>query len=175
MADDRVEALIEELQLQPHPEGGFYRETFRSPVKVTRVAEASEVGGEARAAGTAIYFLLPGGEFSAWHVVRSDEAWHHYDGAPLELHLIDPAGGYRLVRLGRDFAHGERPQFVVPAGWLQAARPMVTTGAAAARHTLCGCTVCPGFDFADFAMPMRDELRRRYPALVAIIDELTRG
>jgi predicted cupin superfamily sugar epimerase len=161
MAD--VDALIALLALAPHPEGGFFRETFRSPVEVARVD-----GGPRRAAGTAIYFLLPAGAFSAWHVVRADEAWHHYDGAPLELHLIAPDGGYALVRLGRDFAGGERPQHVVPAGWLQAARP------ATAAHALCGCTVCPGFDFADFAMPSRGELHRRFPHLTQIIDALTR-
>jgi predicted cupin superfamily sugar epimerase len=164
-----VDALIDLLALAPHPEGGFFRETFRSPVSVARVDEPTAIGGPTRSAATAIYFLLPAGAFSAWHVVRSDEAWHHYDGAPLELHLIAPDGAYSLVRLGRDFAAGERPQHVVPAGWLQAARP------AAAHHTLCGCTVSPGFEFADFAMPTRDELHRRFPAHAAIIDALTRG
>jgi predicted cupin superfamily sugar epimerase len=104
--------------------------------------------------------------------VRSDEAWHHYDGAPLELHLIAPDGRYDLVRLGRDFAAGERPQHVVPAGWLQAARP---APAHEPSHALCGCTVSPGFDFADFAMPTRAELHRRFPRHAAIIDELTRA
>jgi predicted cupin superfamily sugar epimerase len=166
--------LIELLALAPHPEGGYFRETFRSPVEVARIDEPSAIGGPNRSAGTAIYFLLPGDTFSAWHVVRSDEAWHHYDGAPLELHLIDPRGSHALVRLGHDFARGERPQHVVPAGWMQAARPAPPTRDGAPTHALCGCTVSPGFELSDFAIPTRDELRRRFPALTAIIDELTR-
>lgn len=164
-----VDELIELLALAPHPEGGYFRESFRSPVRVARVDEPTAIGGPTRAAGTAIYFLLPAGAFSAWHVVRSDEAWHHYDGAPLELHLIAPDGRYALVHLGRDFAAGERPQYVVPAGWLQAARP------ATPSFALCGCTVSPGFEFADFAMPTRAELHRRFPHHAVIIDELTRS
>lgn len=159
-----VEAMVALLELAPHPEGGYFRETFRATEQVDRVG-----GPVRRAAGTAIYFLLPAGAFSAWHRVQSDEAWHHYDGAAVELHLIDPAGTHRVVVLGRDFARGERPQHVVPAHWLQAARPV-----GAAPYALCGCTVSPGFDFADFAMPGRVELHRTYPHLAAIIDDLTR-
>lgn len=161
-----VEDMVVLLELAPHPEGGYFRETFRAADQVDRVAAAPV----RRAAGTAIYFLLPAGAFSAWHRVQSDEAWHHYDGAPVELHLIDPAGAYRVVALGRDFARGERPQHVVPAHWLQAARPV-----GSAPYALCGCTVSPGFDFADFAMPTRAELRRAYPQHAAIVDALTRA
>lgn len=185
-----VEAIVRMLELEAHPEGGFYRETFRAAARVRRMHGESGEGnqggvGASRAAGTAIYYLLPTGTFSAWHVVTSDEGWHFYDGAPLELVTIDPAGVLQRVVLGRDFAGGERPQHVVPAGWLQAARPVgadaastsaafAASGASAADYSLCGCTVSPGFEFADFAMPSRAELRARYPQHIEIVDALTR-
>jgi len=168
MAKLTVDALVALLELAPHPEGGFFRETFRSPERVAR-------GDASRAASTAIYFLLPAGAFSAWHRVRSDEAWHHYDGAPLELHTIDPAGRHAVAVLGRDVAAGQRPQHVVPGGWLQAARPVASSRADEPGHALCGCTVSPGFDFADFELPPRAELHRAYPPLGAMIDAFTRG
>jgi predicted cupin superfamily sugar epimerase len=169
-----VDALVELLGLSPHPEGGYFRETFRSADRVQRPGDGS-VPADSRAAGTAIYFLLPAGAFSAWHRVASDEAWHHYDGAPVELHTIDPAGVHRVAVLGRDLARGERPQQVVPAGWFQAARPVAPPDGDAAGYALCGCTVSPGFEFADFELPGRAELRRRFPQLGPVIDMLTRS
>jgi predicted cupin superfamily sugar epimerase len=132
-------ALVDALGLAPHPEGGFYRETFRAPLGV-------ETARGRRAASTAIYHLLPAGAASARHRVASDEVWHHYAGDPLEL-VIEPAGGGReVILLGPDVAAGQHPQAVVPAGAWQAARPL------GARFVLCGCTVAPGFDFADFEL-----------------------
>jgi predicted cupin superfamily sugar epimerase len=153
--------IIEALALAPHPEGGFYRETFRSPVVV-----ATPFGP--RAASTAIYFLLPAGTFSTFHRVRSDEAWHHYDGDPVELHTIDPRGAHAVTLLGAT-SSGHRPQHVVPANAWQAAAPV------GARYALCGCTVAPGFDFADFEMAERDALVARFPALRPTIERLTRA
>ena len=129
--------LIESLGLQPHPEGGHYLETFRS----TNVINTHS--GE-RSCSTAIYYLLEAGDYSGWHRVNSDEAWHHYEGTPLRLHLLD-AQGYRVVDLGDKILAGQRPQFVVPAGCWQAAE-VLSEG-----YALCGCTVSPGFDFRDFA------------------------
>jgi len=154
-------AVIALLGLAPHPEGGFYRETFRSPRSVGAPHAA-------RAASTAIYFLLPAGEISVLHRVLSDEVWHHYDGDAVELHLFVD-GGHQVERLGRDLARGERPQRVVPAGVLQGA---VAVGP---RHALCGCTVAPGFDFADFESPDRMRLLDQMPAHRAVIERLTRG
>ena len=122
------------LGLSPHPEGGFFRETFRSP---------APPGG--RAASTAIYYLLREGEVSAWHRVDADEVWHHYAGAPLELILSDGGGSREAVLLGNDFGRGERPQAVVPAGVWQTARTL-------GGWTLVGCTVAPAFDFAGFEL-----------------------
>lgn len=126
--------VVRLLGLEPHPEGGFYRETFRD----------ASVGG-ARAASTCIYFLLPAGVVSAWHKVDAVETWHWYAGAPLELRIADGDGPYRVCRLGADLLAGERPQAVVPThGWQQA----VSLGA----WTLVGCTVAPGFTFEGFVI-----------------------
>jgi predicted cupin superfamily sugar epimerase len=160
--DARV--LIETLGLIPHPEGGYYRETFRAPLRLEGLPH-----GAPRAASTGIYYLLPAGTLSALHRVGSDEVWHYYDGDPLELHTLDAAGVHTVTRLGRDLAAGERPQHVVPAGVWQAARPL------GQRFTLCGCTVAPGFDFADFEMPSRAELQPLFPAHRALLEQLTHG
>jgi len=155
--------VIKALGLSPHPEGGYFRETFRAPASVT-----APFAAVSRAASTAIYFLLRAGEFSAFHRVLSDEVWHHYLGATLELHTIDRAGMHQRVELGPNLQHGECPQWVVRAGTLQAAR-VIGDG-----FVLCGCTVAPGFDFADFSMPSRSELTTRYPALADLIESFTR-
>jgi hypothetical protein len=126
--------IIRLLDLQPHPEGGHFRETFRDP---------GPNGG--RAASTAIYFLLARGERSHWHRVDADEIWHHYAGAPLELSMSNDGHGVRHVRLGTDFAIGEQPQAVVPRHVWQAARSL-------GAWTLVGCTVSPGFEFKGFEL-----------------------
>jgi predicted cupin superfamily sugar epimerase len=154
--------VIAALGLAPHPEGGFFSETFRSP------AQVDAPFGVRRAASTAIYFMLRAGDFSAFHSVRSDEVWHHYLGASLELHTIDPSGRHPRIELGAELLHGERPQWIVPAGTLQAAR-VIGEG-----FGLCGCTVAPGFDFADFDMPPRSALVARFPALRDVIESFTR-
>lgn len=149
--DPGVKRVIESLGLAPHPEGGFYRETHRS-------------------SWTAIYFLLPAGEFSAFHRLRiADEMWHHYAGDPVELDMIDPDGVHRVVLLGSDLERGERPQAIVPAGTLQAAAVRGN------RYALCGCTVTPAFDFADFELPTREELLSAFPHHEALIRRRTRG
>lgn len=157
-------ALVDALSLVPHPEGGHFRETFRSAHAVTGTT------GAQRAASTAIYYLLPAGSFSAWHRVSSDEVWHHYDGDPLELFLLTDAGALSQVTLGRPSeGDGVLPQHVVPAGVWQACRPR------GARFSLMGCTVAPGFDFADFEMPTRAHLLERFPAHADLVAALTRA
>jgi uncharacterized protein len=137
---ERAAQLIDVLGLAPHPEGGWYRELFRSDERVTRQ------DGTPRDALTTIYFLLAAGTHSRWHRVEADEVWHHYEGATLELLCVDPAlESLRAVALGPVDGGGRRPVHTVPSGWWQAAR---TTG----EYTLVGCTVGPGFDFADFAL-----------------------
>jgi predicted cupin superfamily sugar epimerase len=165
--DPHASKLIETLGLALHPEGGFYRETFRSPLEIHGLPWLEPAA--ARSASTAIYFLLPAGSFSAFHLVKADEVWHHYDGDPVELHTLTREDGHRVLRLGRDLASGERPQQVVRGGVYQAAAPVGT------RYALCGCTVAPGFDFEDFVMPGRSALLGEFPANKALIERFTRG
>jgi uncharacterized protein len=125
-----ADEIIARLGLEPHPEGGHYRQMFRAP-------------GSGRTASTAIYFLLKSGERSHWHRVDADEIWHHYAGAPLELSLSTDGKQVRHLRLGTNFALDELPQAVVPTGVWQAARSL-------GAWTLVGCTVAPAFDFKGF-------------------------
>jgi len=127
--------IIARLELQPHPEGGHYRETFR---------DASR-DGSGRAHSTAIYFLLARGERSHWHRVDAVEMWHFYAGAPLTLQIAHDGHAPHAVTLGPDVINGERPQAIVPADAWQAAE---STG----DWTLVGCTVAPGFEFATFEL-----------------------
>ncbi|MBB3542620.1 cupin domain-containing protein [Rhizobium sp. BK399] len=130
--------IIRELGMQPHPEGGWYVQTFR------------DTDGGSRGHSTAIYYLLKAGQRSHWHRVRDAvEVWHHYAGAPLALHRSQDGSGRETVVLGTDILKGERPQAVIPANWWQSAE---TTG----DYTLVGCTVAPGFDFASFEMAPPD-------------------
>ncbi len=152
--------VIRELGLEPHPEGGFYREIFRSAYDVL----PSDTKRPLRAAMTLIYFLLPAGAKSKWHRVSSDEAWHHLDGAPLELFEMRKES-VTTMRLGKDIAGGEVFQHVIPAGVFQAAWTM-------GDYTLVGCTVAPGFDFQDFEMPKKSVLLELFPAHAMWIEAL---
>ncbi len=156
--------IIAALGLSPHPEGGHYRETYRGDALPFELPARGR-----RASSTAIYFLLAPGEFSAFHVVASDEGWHHYLGSALELVLLDDHGRLERRTLGKDFERGELPQIVVPAGVYQAARPL------GPDPVLVGCTVAPGFDFADFSMPSRAELTAKFPAHAELVAQLTRA
>ena len=135
----RATDLISELRLEPHPEGGYFREIFRSPHKVQPLDERS-----ARSALTAIYFLLIQGQHGRWHRVASDEAWHFYEGDPLEVFWIDGQDVVHQEVLGMSTSDA-RPMCLVPAGCWQAARPL-------GAYSLMGCTVAPGFEFRDFEM-----------------------
>ena len=141
----RASALIDRLRLEPHPEGGHFREIHRSFGTVQPGDGRFE-----RAAVTSIYFLLAAGQHSRWHRVRSDEIWHFYEGGPLELLVGSPLLD-RVERLvvSSSAGPGQLVQ-VVPAGWWQAARPQ-------SAYSLVGCTVAPGFEFADFSF-LRDDL-----------------
>jgi predicted cupin superfamily sugar epimerase len=130
-ADD----IIRLLDLKPHPEGGYFRETFRD----TRQVEGNRV------ASTVIYFLLARGQRSHWHRVDAVEVWHWYAGAPLELEVAQSEGRIERCTLGSDLASGQRPQAIVPAHAWQAAQTL-------GDWTLCGCTVAPGFDFGGFEL-----------------------
>ena len=159
---DRARELIRTLGLEPHPEGGHYGELFRSAVEV-------HVAGrdQSRRALTSIYFLLATGEQSRWHRVMADEAWHFYEGDPLELLWLNASGTDCTRRRLGPVAPGQSPVHVVPAGCWQAARP---TG----DFALVGCSVGPGFEFSDFAL-LADQaaeaaaLRRHFPDLADLL------
>jgi len=133
-----AQAIIRELELQRHPEGGWYRQTFR------------DTQGSQRGHSTAIYYLLEAGERSHWHrVTDAVEVWHHYAGAPMKLHISENGTDSTTINLGPDVLAGERPQGLVPAGWWQSAETM-------GEFTLVGCTVSPGFEFSSFEMAATD-------------------
>jgi predicted cupin superfamily sugar epimerase len=127
--------IIRLLDLQPHPEGGHFRETFRDPRRDSR----------GRAVSTLIYFLLRASEASRWHRVDAAEVWHYYAGAALELRMSQGGKDISVHRLGADLIAGEHPQYVVPAHYWQSARSL-------GRWTLVGCTVAPGFEFSGFEL-----------------------
>jgi len=132
-----AEAIIARLELAPHPEGGFYRQTFED-----------SAGPDGRARSTAIYYLLPAGARSHWHRVDAVEVWHYYAGAPLALRLALDGAATAFV-LGPDLAAGQLPQAVVPQGWWQTAESL-------GEWTLVGCTVAPGFRFSGFELAPPD-------------------
>ncbi len=160
MTPEQIKAL---LKLEPHPvEGGWFRRTYRS-------AGTVELPRGVRAQGTAIYYLLETGGFSEMHVLASDEIFHFYLGGPVEMLQLLPDGGSAVFTLGADLAAGQHVQVVVPAGVWQGAR-LVGDG----KVALLGCTVMPGFDFADYRSGSYAELAAKWPADVDRIRKLTR-
>lgn len=194
-----VQALIETLGLMPHPEGGYYRETYRDDVRVKRESALSQNNGVAaksddstlRNASTAIYYLLNGEAFSAWHRIRSDEIWHFYAGDPLDVHVLRAdGGGYIAHRLGNPLQQGvgkPRPaaaasgapvpafQAVVKAGdWFAAG---LAPSVRVSPFALVGCTVAPGFTFSDFEIADAAQLtalQAAHPAQAALIERFSR-
>ncbi len=162
--DSHIVDLVEELQLKPHPEGGFYRETYRSKEEMIPAWSSSK-----RNVATGIYFLLTSRSFSAFHRIKSDEMWHFYEGGSMTVYVIDPAGILSEIVLGRDISNGESLQAVVPANHWFASR--VNDGTS---FSLVGCTVSPGFDFSDFELASRSDLIEQFPAHEQIITSLTR-
>ncbi len=163
-----IESIIGHLELQPHPEGGYFKETYRSNGSIPSDVLGNTYSGP-RNHATSIYFLLTQGNFSAFHRIVQDEQWHFYDGATLWLHTISPEGEYKKIAIGNNLAEGEVPQFTVPGGYWFGAE--VKEGGA---FSLLGCTVAPGFDFDDFEMPPRDTLLQLFPQHETIIHKLTR-
>lgn len=163
--------LVERLNLLPHPEGGYFRETYRAAENIAGNALPSRFGGD-RSASTAIYFLLETGQRSRLHRIQSDEVWHFYGGDPLMVVEIDRAGELKTTRLGGDLADGAVFQHVVPAGVWFGAAPADDGRTGTAGYALVGCTVAPGFDFADFELADRTVLLAEYPAHRAWIERL---
>ena len=166
--NQEIEKIVKQLQLLPHPEGGYYKETYRSNGEISPEA-LGEPFETTRNYSTCIYFLLTSENFSAFHRINQDEIWHFYDGSPLRLHIISKDGSYSHHLIGNRLSKGEEPQFVVNAGdWFAA--EVVDSNA----FTLLGCTVSPGFSFEDFELAKREELSAQFPTHRNIIEALTR-
>jgi uncharacterized protein len=158
---------ISQLDLQFHPEGGYFKETFRSTDVLAGDALGSRYAG-ARAASTAIYFLVTADRPSRFHRLQTDEIWHFYAGDALEICCIGADGALEIKTLGLSLGEGQSPQLLIPAGTWFGAR--VQHGGS---YTLCGCTMAPGFDFADFELADRGTLQAAFPEHQAIIESLT--
>lgn len=158
--------LVEKYQLVAHPEGGYYKETYKSDLLINSGSLPSNFDGE-RVCSTAIYFLLEKGQFSAFHKIKSDECWHFYAGDSLDIFVLHQNGNLEIVTLGNDIASGCVFQYVVPANCWFASRPAVNSD-----FSFVGCTVAPGFDFRDFELAKKEELELQYPGYKSIIEEL---
>ncbi|MBC7826775.1 MAG: cupin domain-containing protein [Chitinophagaceae bacterium] len=159
---------ITALQLEQHPEGGFFRQSYRSNEWLPATALPARFKGN-RSFSTAIYYLLEQGDFSSFHKIKSDECWHFYSGGTLYIHVIENAGIYYRIKLGNLPDNGELFQFVVPAGAWFAAEPAPET-----PFALTGCTVAPGFDFEDFEMGDKTILLTLFPQHSIIVNRLCR-
>lgn len=160
--------LKDKLSLQPHPEGGHFRETYRSEDCWPENAGDFPAG---RSAATGIYYLLEEDDFSSWHRIKSDEMWHHYAGGTLEIHSIDDEGRHQIQLLGPALGAMREcsPQLHVPANTWFACRPGHD-----ASFVLAGCTVAPGFHFEDFDLADADKLIEQFPHLEPLIRSLAR-
>ena len=168
MSKSTVDHLVEQLSLSPHPEGGYYREVYRSSGTIPDTALPEDFSGH-RNYATSIYYLLAGVDFSAFHRFHQDELWHFYEGTPLIIHIIDTEGNYETKTVGAVSSHGKWPQVMVPAGsWF--ASELEDKGS----YALVGCTVAPGFDFEDFELASKEDLIRQFPDHREVIDRLTR-
>ena len=163
-----TDKLIKQFNLQRHPEGGWYNQTYKSNEFIPGDALPERFKGD-RSFSTAIYFLLEQGDFSAFHRIKSDECWHFYSGEPLHIYIIDQSGELNIIMLGNDLENGLAFQYVVPANCWFASRP-----APGSHYCFVGCTVAPGFEFDDFEMANGEELSLLYPNHSSIIKELSR-
>ena len=151
-----AQELVNHFELEPHPEGGYFKETYRSEKKF----------GEHHSS-TAIYFLLPNGTKSHLHRIQSDEMWHFYLGDPLTIFEILPDGSTLETKLGQDLKKGEKLQYLVKAGHWFGAIPTKN-----AKYSFVGCTVSPGFEFRDFELGKKDTLLKEYPRAKNVIEIL---
>lgn len=158
---------IEKLGLIAHPEGGYFKETYRSDGEIEKEALPERYTGN-RSFSTAIYFLLKGNEFSAFHRIASDEIWHFYAGSSVTIHMILPDGKLKQVIVGPDIEKGECFQGIIPAGAWFGARVNEPD-----NFTLVGCTVAPGFDFADFELGKEKELKELFPQHTELIKAMS--
>ena len=163
-----AQQLIQQYNLLSHPEGGWFKETYKSGENIAANALPARFSGE-RTFSTAIYFLLEQGNFSAFHRIKSDECWHFYAGDCLQVYVIQMNGTLDIIRLGNDMEQGQLFQYVVPANCWFASRPALNSS-----FCFVGCTVAPGFDFADFEMADATALSALFPQHEILITSLCR-
>lgn len=161
--------LVSFYELQPHPEGGYYKESYRSGEHIAGNCLPERFEGN-RNFSTAIYFLIDGRSFSAFHRIKSDEMWHFYSGIALNIYVIDIDGKLEVIRLGNNIQNGEVFQAVVPAGCWFASEPSTAEG-----FSFVGCTVSPGFDFNDFELARKETLSGMFPQHTSVIHRLCRS
>ncbi len=164
----RIKQFIKTLNLQEHPEGGYFKETYRSEGIISQSALSNEFNGD-RNFCTGIYFLLTSDSFSAFHKIKQDEMWHFYEGSPLVVHMIDEQGKYSSQKIGLDLDDNQIPQFVVPKDVWFASEVLEPNS-----YSFVGCTVSPGFDFEDFELAERSSLVAKFPVCSEIINRLCR-
>lgn len=163
------EFFIDKFNMQRHPEGGYFTETYRSGESIPKQSLPERFNGD-RSFSTAILFLLVGDEFSSFHRIAADEVWHFHLGSPVEIVMIDDAGNPASIVLGSDIESGEVVQCMVPAGTWFASRCLDSKG-----YSFVGCTVAPGFDFADFELAQRSALTALFPQHAGLINRFTRS
>jgi predicted cupin superfamily sugar epimerase len=164
----KAEFYINKLQLIPHPEGGFYKEIYRSTEEIPEKYLPARYKGE-RSYSSSIYFLLEGNSFSSFHRLKSDEIWHFYDGSSVKIYVINQRGKISENILGKDIEQGEEIQFIINKDCWFAAEVLFKSS-----FSLFGCTVSPGFDFNDFELGRKENLIKIYPQHKTIIEKLTR-
>lgn len=167
--DIEIRKIVTKLDMKPHPEGGFYKETYRSDGVIPKDALGRKFSG-ARNYCTGIYFLLTSENFSAFHRIQQDEMWHFYGGSSLYVHIIDTNGLYKRHAVGMNLDEGETPQLVVPADCWFASSVKEKD-----NYSFVGCTVSPGFDFKDFELAERSKLIQEFPAHKETIAKYTRA
>ncbi|MBI3125374.1 MAG: cupin domain-containing protein [Ignavibacteriales bacterium] len=166
--NEKAKIIAEQLGLLPHPEGGYFKEIYRSEGKIKKAALPERYSDD-RNFCTSIFFMLSGNDKSHFHRIKSDEIWHYYSGTTLVLHLIDLAGNYSTVKIGNDILAGETPQAVISHGnWFAAEVEDKNS------YALVGCTVSPGFDFADFELARQAYLSEKFPQHFDLIKRFTK-
>ncbi|GAB5563027.1 MAG: cupin domain-containing protein [Winogradskyella sp.] len=163
-----VSEIIKKLDLQPHPEGGYFKELYRSDEVMNKSTLSDEFEGD-RNYSTSIYYLLESKDFSAFHRINQDEIWHFYLGSTIELHIISKTGDLKTIEIGNNLNNGELPQVIVPKHHWFAAKVKEPKSFA-----LVGCTVSPGFDFRDFKLGSYQNLSEKFPKYKSLIKEFTR-
>ncbi len=158
MAMNKMNDLIEKLNLQPHPEGGYYRRNWQSAFSADVKDASGKITHPKRALGSSIIYYLPASERCAWHRLACEEMWHHYAGSPLKIHMLSMQKGWESFVLGSEVLKGELPQIVIPPRTWFCAEVVE-----AESYSFCGCSLWPAFTYADFELAEKNRLEDEFP------------